>query len=384
MSFHFRNKIVYLLSSDRWGTMRVSKHHYALELAEKGNRVFFIEPPDLQNKGISVTASEEHSSLFIVKYKPVSRGQRFLPAFLFRCLLILQIRLLIRKIGQYPDVVWSFDPYRYNNLKWFKAPVNIFFAADLFYYNHLPEEAFTADFCLGVSDTIVELLKPACEKTFFINHGVNRHFARNAKEALAQLPAIKQPKSRLTIGYVGSLLMEAPDRNTMQKVIAAHPEIQFIFWGQYEKKGNFIAHDSPAVIEFIKFLQSRSNVVLRGAVHPSVLSEEIKSADLFWICWQTSASKMWDGSNSHKILEYLSTGKPVVSHYMSTYKGSDYLDMLDSKDNDGYVALFSKVLERVSNGEPVEAQAKRICFAMSNTYEANIDKIEEMVQQNCL
>lgn len=380
MSFSFNNKIVYLLSSDRWGTMRVSKHHYALELAEKGNKVFFIEPPDLQNRGISITSSEDHPSLFIVKYKPVFRGKRILPGFLFRFFLILQIRLLIRKIGQRPDIVWSFDPYRFNNLNWFKASVKIFFAADLFYYDHLPEEALTADLCLGVSDTIVELLKRACKTAQFINHGVSRHFTNIAKETLLQLPATNQPISKITVGYVGNLLMEAPDRITIQKVISAHPDIQFIFWGQYEKNGNFGAYDKPEVFDFIKFLQSQPNVTLRGAVHPSVLSEEIKKADMFWICWQTSLNKMWDGSNSHKILEYLSTGKPVVSHYMSTYRNSNIIYMLPSKEDNDYLSLFSQVLNRVKWGEPVELHRKRILLAMENSYQSHIAEIEKLIQ----
>jgi len=375
-----KNKTIYLLSSDRWGTMRVSKHHYALELAEKGNKVFFIEPPDLQNKGISILPSEDHPSLFIVKYKPVFRGRRFLPGIVFRLFLILQIRILIGKIGQRPDIVWCFDPYRFNNLNWFKASGKIFFAADLFYYDHLPEEALTADLCLGVSDTIVELLKPACKPAHFINHGVSRHFINIAKETLAQLPAINQPKSKITVGYVGNLLMEAPDRNTMQNVISTHSDIQFIFWGQYERKGNFVAYDKPEVFGFIKFLQSQPNVVLRGAVHPSVLSEEIRKADLFWICWQTSVNKMWDGSNSHKILEYLSTGKPVVSHYMSTYRNGNIIDMLPSKGNNDYLSLFSQVLNRVKAGEPVDLHRKRILLAMDNSYQSHIAEIEKLIQ----
>ncbi|WP_143773879.1 glycosyltransferase family protein [Niastella vici] len=291
-----------------------------------------------------------------------------------------QVKLLTKAIGLRPDIVWCFDPYRFLNLKWFKASVNIFFAADLFYYDHLPEEAFTADVCLGVSDTIVELLKPACKTAHFINHGVNRHFTRIAQEALDQLPGTIHPKSKITVGYVGNLLMEAPDRNTMKKVISAHPDTQFVFWGQYEIKGNFVAFDKPEVFDFVRFLQSQPNVVLRGAVHPSVLSEEVKMADMFWVCWQTTTSKMWDGSNSHKILEYLSTGKPVVSHYMSTYRDNNIIDMLDSKDNSEYLSLFSQILKRVRSGELTDLQRDRILFAMENSYRSHIAGIEKLIE----
>lgn len=380
MSFSFNNKIVYLLSPDRWGTMRVSKHHYALELAEKGNTVYFIEPPGPGNRGVKITPSGEHPTLFIVQYQHLYKGQRFLPGFIYRLLLNLQIKVLKNAIGQQPDIVWCFDTYRFLNLKWFKAPVSIFFAADHFSNDCLPEEAYTADVCLGVSDTIVELLKPSSKPVYFINHGLSQHFFKIASKTLDNLSFSFHPQNNLTVGYVGNLLMEAPDRNIMRQVISAHPGIQFIFWGQYEKKGNFVAFDDPEVFEFIKFLQSQHNVILRGAVHPSVLSEEIMKADMFWICWQTTISKIWDGSNSHKILEYLSTGKPVVSHYMSTYRNNNLLDMLASKSNSGYPELFTKVVERVRAGEAVDLRRKRILFAIENAYQSHIAVIEKMIQ----
>lgn len=380
MGFSFNNKVVYLLSPDRWGTMRVSKHHYALELAEQGNTVYFIEPPDLRNKGIKITPSDENPSVFIVSYQHIYKGRRFLPSFIFRQLVKLQVKLLKKFIGKQPDIVWCFDPYRFLNLEWFGASATIFFAADHFQYDHLPEEAYTANICLGISDTIVDVLKPTNKPVYFINHGLNRHFVKIASSSLENLSISTKPIDKITIGYVGNLLMEAPDRKTMQQVVAAHPDVQFIFWGQYERKGNFVAHDSPEVFEFIKYLQSQPNVILRGAVHPAVLSEEIKAADMFWICWQLTNHKLWDGSNSHKILEYLSTGKPVVSHYMSTYRNSDIIDMLPLKENTDYLTLFSRVLKRVKAGEPVDLRNKRILFSMENSYQLNIAKIEKLIQ----
>jgi hypothetical protein len=168
----------------------------------------------------------------------------------------------------------------------------------------------------------------------------------------------------------------------MRQVIKDHPQLQFVFWGQYKKAGNFVAHDSPDVFAFIEFLQSQPNVVLKGPVHPSVLSEEIDEMDIFWICWKINAGTMWDGSNSHKILEYLSIGKPVVSHSMSTYRSNNLIDMLDSEDNSRYPKLFEKVLERVQGGEPIETIRQRIDFAISNAYKSHIKEIEELIERH--
>lgn len=383
MSFQFKNKTVYLLSSDRWGTMRVSKHHYALELAEKGNKVFFVEPPDLNNKGIKVTPSDENESLFIVSYRPVYRGKQYLPHFFYRSLLHWQVHLLKEAIGEKPDIVWCFAPYLFLNLNWFKASVNIFFGSDLFHHNILPEEVLRANICFGVSDTITKQLQQSGKPTYFINHGLSKHFVEGAKKQLIRFSTTNvQRAEKIIVGYVGNLLMEAPDRTTMRTVIASNKDIKFVFWGQYENKGNFVAFDKPEVFEFIDFLKSQPNVVLRGAVHPAKLNEEIKEVDMFWLCWQLNHSELWDGSNSHKLLEYFSTGKPVVSHYMSTYKDNELIDMLPVKDNSKYPALFLKVLDRVKQGEPFGIQQKRIQFAVNNTYNAQILNIEGLIQKH--
>lgn len=382
MGFLFKGKTVYILSSEKWGTMRISKHHYAIELAERGCQVYFIEPPDLNNNGVAIVPSGEHASLSIVKYRPIYRGQRFLPGFIYKGLLSLQISVLKKTIGRQPDVVWCFDPYRFQNLQWFKAPVSIFFGADLFSRNILPEESSTADICFGVSDTITDLLRQTGKNVYFINHGLNRFFADTARGYLSSLVngnVQNLPKKNLTVGYVGNLLMEAPDRKTMKQVIAAYPDIKFIFWGQYKKEGNLVAYENPEVFAFIDYLKSQPNVVLRGAVHPSVLSEECKEVDIFWLCWQLNISKIWDGSNSHKVMEYLSTGKPVVSHYMSTYKDTQLIDMLPTKDNSGYVQLFDQVVKRVKEGEPMDRIKARIEFSMSNTYMSHISDIEALI-----
>lgn len=382
-SFSFRGATVYILSPEKWGTMRVSKHHYALELAKAGARVYFIEPPDLQNRAVEVVPSPESPALLIVRYKPVFRGRRYLPAVCYNQLIRLQIRKIKRAIGYIPDVVWCFDPSRFRNLLWFGARHSIFFGADLFPDGRVSGEAKTADICLGISDTIVQSMQGHVKApVYFLNHGLSKTFADLAENKLAALRNVAtsdMPKSVLRIGYVGSLVHEALDRKTMQLVISQHPELEFVFWGQYEKRGNFVAYESEEVFSFIDFLKAQPNVELRGAVLTDQLSREMQEIDLFWLCWDLQKKGVWDGSNSHKVLEYLSTGRPVVSHYMSSYKTSNLIDMLNDKSNKEFPNLFDMVVSRVMLGEPNEQMINRIEFALENTYDNNIKVIEKLV-----
>jgi len=384
MRFSLTGKTIYIISPEHWGKMKVSKHHYAIEFALRGNNVYFIEPPSLENKGIAVRRSSDHERLHLVSYKPVYRGKRFLPAALFNVLLFRQIKLLIKAIGQKPDVVLCFHPYLFEQLGFFKAPHTIFFAADRFFNDALPPEVFSADFSLAVSDSIFEALSFSRRKIYFIQHGLNRHFANVSKELIHNGRIIEKKFNNnvLKVGYAGNLLMGGMDRDVMKKVIQTYPDLKFIFWGQYDvEQGNLKVGLNSEITGFIDFLKSCSNVELRGIVSAETLCREMLEADLFWICWKIGAGKIWDGSNSHKLLEYLSTGKPVVSHYVSSYKNSDMLDMLPEVSNDKYLELFGKVVERVKSGEPEGTVIRRINFALSNTYEKHIERIEALINE---
>lgn len=348
----------------------------------RGNQVFFIEPPRMENNGINIRCSGENDSLYLVSYKPVFRGKRFLPAALFRALLRWQIKLLIKEIGKKPDLVLCFHPFLFEQLNWFKSNKAIYFAADLVYSDEMPPEVFSADFCVAVSDTIHEKLSASGRKVYLVQHGLNKHFANAAKELLHLPENLKKDfsKEAIKVGYTGNLLMGGMDRQTMRKVIEANPDVKFIFWGQYDLTGgNFAAGLNEEITGFVDFLKTSSNVELRGAVTPEALSLQMSEADVFWICLRIGNGKIWDGSNSHKLMEYLSTGKPVISHYVSSYKDADILDMLPDVSNENFVEHFGRVLNRVRAGENIKSISKRINFALSNTYEKQIDRIESWI-----
>lgn len=382
--FAFNNKVIYILSPDRWGTMHVSKHHYALELAKRGNKVYFIEPPSLDFEGINIR-SEKSGGLYIVTYKPVMRGKRFLPAFLYGILIRLQIFRLKRSIGAAPDIIWCFEPDRFSNLAWFGSGLTIFHAVDFFTSGRIPDEAASADICFCSSEGIRDIVQKGGRPTFFINHGLNEHFCQLAGKWEPANGLTSNPEEELHAGYIGNLLMEAPDRKTMKKVIEQNPHIHFHFWGQIERgKGGLGSFDSPEVFGFIEYLKLKENVSLYGPVPINELYSRLIKMDVLWICWQLGVSTLWNEyTNPHKILEYLSTGKPVVSHYMYTYRNSKLIDMLPTNDNREYAELFSCVVERVKKGEPVAVQQERIRFALANTYTMQIVAIEKLIREHC-
>lgn len=382
--FQFRDKTVYIISPERWGTMKVSKHHYALELAAKNCRVYFIEPPQLSKNGIEIKTCADHPLISIVNYKPVFRGKRFLPSFLYSFLLRHQIKALLKKITVKPDVVWSFQGYLFQNLQWFGAPVNLFFAADQFWYPELPAEVYSATLSLAVSDTIYERIKQSGKPVYMIGHGLQKGFVQGAEELLKKGSTVSGNK-QIIAGYTGNLRMEALDRRTMMQVIEQNADVHFIFWGSYKKNDlNLGGINNAEADAFIHFLETTENVELRGVVNSEELQEQMKEADLFWLCWKIAVNVLWDGSNSHKILEYLSTGRPVVAHHVSSYQNTGLLYMLPGRENTGYTELFQQTVELVKKGEAKELISKRLGTAAEKSYSNQTGKIEQFINENLL
>ena len=177
----------------------------------------------------------------------------------------IQASLLVRKISIRPDVVWSFHGYLFGDLKLFGAPVNIFFAADQFFYEEIPPEIGSADLTLAVSDTIFNRIGQSGKKVFQINHGLQKQFVSGAQELLKHELTAK-PVRNIVAGYTGNLRMEALDRVTMMAVIKGNPDIKFIFWGSYKKKDlNLGGLQDKEADAFIDFLEKSPNVDLTGS-----------------------------------------------------------------------------------------------------------------------
>lgn len=380
--FRFEGKTVYIISLERWGVMKISKHHYAMELAARGCRVYFIESPDLSEQGVRIEPCADHPSIRIVRYRPVTRGRRFLPGFLYGLLVRWQVRLLVKAIGVRPDVVLCFRGDLFDNLRRFGASLNIYFAADLFATPALPRELASADLILAVSESIHRKLTEAGYKVSRIRHGLQRVFEDMARQVEAALSAAGATGTRqpAVVGYSGNLLIDCLDREAMLEVIRSHPGLRFVFWGSCRTAdSNLLGVMDAGTEAFLEALRESPNVTLRGPVPAARLAEEMRDCDVFWICYRFEGMTHRDNSNTHKLLEYLATGKPVISRTVSDYAGTGLFHMLPDERADEYPAFFSQVLEGLAAGEDPAVVEKRIHWALDNTYTRQLDRIEGMV-----
>lgn len=367
--FTFKNKTILILSPEDWGTNLLSKHLYAQELS-KDNMVYFLHtcPHPSQKKYIETVSISEN--LTRIHLKSVVRGIFKLPSFCINLQNNFIIKKILTKIYQPIDVVWSFDQAKFQNLKQFNAKITIFHPVDYIVKESifLTKIANSADVVLSVSEKILDIIATKTPK-YFINHGLDEIFLfKNTPSA----KPIYIKSETINVGYVGNLQMNLIDYENLIKTVQENPILNFVFIGP-DKKSNLGGKIKFKELDTLKSLQ---NTYFTGEFSKTDLVKILPFFDVFWLCYNNNKFPV-EVSNSHKILEYLSTGKVVVSNYISTYKNETILDMV--MDNNLLAEKLKEVSSQIVQYNAIEKQQQRITFAKENTYKKQLERIETII-----
>jgi hypothetical protein len=374
----FRNKTIFIISHENWGKMLMSKHHYAVELAKLGNKVFFINHPDKKHelsRGQVLVQSTEYKNVSVVHHRfihPYFLKYRFKK--LYNVLTHIHIGRIIKHVRVYPDIVWSFDAGNTLPLKYFpRSILRIFMPVDgPFGHEDEIRASDKSDFIISVTPQILSTFKHLDTPKFLINHGVSDAFINNN--------FLQTTSKTVRVGYSGNLLRSDIDTQVFVAIIQSHPHITFEFWGEHDFSDSKIhlpqdvGEDSRS---FIRTLKRLPNVILHGPVSSTDLAVGLARMDILLICYNIK-----NAQNSHKILEYLGTGAVVVSTYLSAYVDSypGLIEMVKCKDNnDEFSHLFSKVLSNLAAYNSNENKILRKDFAGKYSYSKNVKRIEEFV-----
>jgi hypothetical protein len=374
--FEFTGKRILIISQQPWSKMQVSKHHYAQLLASLNNTVYFLESPKEDGPfSIRVTRLQDASGIQVVQYRTrFSQKIRFKFRILYDQLMRREVKKVIRKIGRV-DIVWCFDPNIYADLGWFDSPLKIFHVVDPVIYPYQIQVGASADIILGVSERILQSFEGVSRPKYFINHGLSKYYAERARVRVVDKGG--ERKSNLKVGYIGNLTRGPVHHDIFYLLIKKYPEINFHFWGNDQLN----AEHAESEINFIKFLRNSPNVILHGVVLPEELAEHIEIIDLFLLLYKFIPGES-DLSNAHKILEYLSIGRHIVSSPVETYAGyNDIISMASSgSDNVEEIGiLFGNAIDNIGylNGEKLSK--KRIELALQNTYEQQLSRISQSI-----
>jgi glycosyltransferase involved in cell wall biosynthesis len=348
---YLHNKKILLISPESFDHIPVSKHHYASVLAEAGNRVFFLNPPGTIN---SIKEDSGTSNLMVVDYRTV-RGTNSLPAFLRNAVNRFLIRRIQRICNSTFDVVWNFDPFRFQNLKLFSnSERTIYHVVDAHVAPLELEAAESADVIFSTADEILRRFHGIHKPMWKINHGLAAHF-------LAMKPKAFSKGNVLVVGYVGNLNSNALDQSLLENIVASHTFIDFLFVGPYQSHSGLY-----------QSLQKHRNCSFVGKVPSNDLPRYLSRCDLFLTTYRENQPSV--NANRHKTLEFLATGKPVVMTYTDEYRDSELVFM--AKKNADLPALFDQVIAEYDKYSTNSIAERRINYARSNAYTDHVRTID--------
>jgi hypothetical protein len=362
--------------------MFLSKHHYAIELAKRGNTVYFLNPPQQQGLSLgkgSVTICEsgvQPNLYFIDQQLFFPYNLKFHWISLFHLLMKIHVRKLIAKIEHQIDIVWSFDLGNLYPFSFFpKTIFKIFHPVDEPLNQAALNSAAGTNVIFSVTNEILERYKFVNVPKHFVNHGVLDSFIGSPKKYVANHP--------IRIGFSGNLLRKDIDTAILLKIIKENPYCLFEFWGSYKQgQSNIGGDEDQSSKEFVSALGSFNNVRLHGVIPAEKLANEIQSIDVFLICYDVLKDQS-KGTNYHKVMEYLATGKLIISNNITTYADQpELIRMVDERDSNKLLPeLFKRSIENLENLNRIELVSKRINFASENTYFKQVTHIENLIAE---
>lgn len=366
---------VLIISPESWGISKISKHHYAIAFANKGYRVYFLTL-HIGKPIKMIEVCPDHENIHLVNF-PISKLLNKL-RFKWRWGYNGIISWKVRKWAKHNptlDLLLSFDRNGvFTNLSNFNAKHTIFFPADKVIERFI-EEYKGFDQLISISPIILESFSNVQNRILF-NHGLSPDFVEVAR-IKDNFDPIKKAKK---IAYVGNLLIgPILDKPVLKAIVNQNLEFEFHFYGAFDPKNNNLGSDtSRDTMDFIDFLKKTKNCFLHGMVAPNALANELANMDAFLICYDYRFDKN-KCSNAHKVLEYLALGKPIISTRISMYDDLNLFPMLDTFDNSNFPNFFN---EQLKNWERINSKViynERRDYALQNTYEYNVKKIEELL-----
>jgi hypothetical protein len=349
---------ILIISPEPWEGHFVSKHHYAITLAKEGYDVYFLNPPDNSLKNINVQKTK-YENLWEVSAPQVAKGLRFYPKFLRNYLERKWLEDLESRIGKSFTTIWLFESSRFYSMGFAGKRTKIYHQVDTSQNFHAKEASTSADICFCVTDYIQRDLMVYNDNVFKISHGLS---FLTSKSSLSMEHLKRFPRDSIHAVYIGNLDMVYINEDILYEIVLHHPKITFHFIGNYSQNG--------ALYQRCKEMK---NIMWWGSIDSALIPTILTKIDITLLIYRAEEYKE-QLANSHKIMEYLASGKVTVATYTDEYKDKrELLEMVD--DSSDYLKRFAQVANNLVFYNAEEKQKMRKEFARSHSYEKQLAKI---------
>ncbi|MEJ7737954.1 MAG: hypothetical protein WKF97_11045 [Chitinophagaceae bacterium] len=333
---------------------------------------YLCAPENKPGISSSFFAAKESHQLFICTYRiPVPPVFLFHASTLYKAVNLYFVKRFLKNLTPSFDVCIDFGSYQfYDNMDFVQADTKIFFPVD----DHHDLKPFDrgCKHLFSISVNIVDKFKKAGYHCNFINHGLSEAFASVARNRLAHFTGWRK-NGRIKAAYSGNLFIPFLNIPLFKKMIQENPDVEFQLFGsiKYDKK-------NPVHADWYGFLEAAENVTIHGFAEPSMLAGHLNNADLCLMCYKPDF-KNYHGENSHKIFEYLSTGRVIVSTHITLYAGNDLLNMTGPGEDERLPELFSETIRQIGRYNNDDFAKRRMQFSIHNTYAKQIERIEQII-----
>ncbi len=354
---HLTGKRILLFSPEPWHGLHMSKHHLSQALAARGNAVYFVDPPVLGSAGFS---SEQQGDVTVLRYRHWLRGVNRMPLAVNRWYYKKLIRDLAERTGGAFDIIWCFDTSR---MQCFPDGVGykLLHLADfdiLFTGKGLIP---SADLILTTGQVVADTVAPmARSRVVNVGHALDERWLKDI-DALVH----RGTRSPQNILFMGQLANSYNDWEGFHRIASTHTDLRFTFIGPFDP-----AFPEPA----FHLLRALPNVDFTGLKKKDELVPLLRDADLLFFGFR-SGTVARERANPHKVLEYLSTGNPIVGSFTMEYAPKTSLFCMAAEGADLNTTFNEALRDHAALNAPAE-RARRIAFAKDRAMGRLIERIE--------
>lgn len=352
-----------VISPQPWTGFQVSKHHYARALARRGWRVIFVDPPSREGRAgeirLEPTAVENLESL---QYRTaLPHVLKFHARWLFDRMMLWQARAIRRKVGR-PDLVWDFDnAYQFRDLRAFGARTTLFHLVDDVGVHGQGDKR--ADHVFALHPDFSAHAGTPCQADHVIGHGLGElHMAEARRPA-----APRRPGAAPRLGFVGNLGAGWIDWAAVAEMVRRHPEAGFSFWGPLPE----VARRNEALARVL----AAPNTEFLGLTAPEDILAEADGIDVWLLPFRAEAFDGGRPLNSHKVLEYLATGKSVLMSWLEAYDGNPLVHVSAGPQDNDLPDRLDALLNDLDAHNAPERQAARKAYALDRGYDRHLDRV---------